>query len=100
MDVMNKLNLVLSIIKFFRDNEGLKRTDLGVLFIDNNNELVIQKYYEYDVTIFEYKNSIVIRKYQEYYADLSINTLESIYAQIEKYSKNLNTQKDLTEILA
>jgi len=100
---MNKLNLVLSIITFFRENLESKKTDLGfknplVLMDDGNIKLVIEKYYEYDVTIFKYKNGEevkLVKKYQEYYADLSVNVLELIYAQIQLNQTDTH-EKNLT----
>ena len=97
---MNKLNLVLSIITFFRENLESKKTDLGfknplVLMDDGNIKLVIEKYYEYDVTIFKYHNSKIVKKYQEYYADLSVDILELIYKQIQSNQENSN-EKNLT----
>lgn len=94
---MNKFDLAFSIISFMRENRLSKISDLGfksplVLSSIDNTEHIIEHYYEYDVTIFVYENSKRIKKYQEYYADLSIEILEQIYEQIQKYSKELKNE--------
>jgi len=88
INIMNKVELVVLIIKHFKDNRHVKNTDLGFkshlkLYSEGDTELLIEKYYEYDVTIFEYKDSKKIAIYQKDYSDLPIPILEQIYAQIE-----------------
>ena len=96
---MNKVELVVSIIKFFKDNRHVKNTDLGFkshlkLYSEGDTELLIEKYYEYDVTIFEYQDSKKIAVYQKDYSDLPVPILEQIYAQIELHSVELETSKN------
>lgn len=84
---MNKVELVVLIIKFFKDNH-VKNIDIGFkspleLYSEGDNKLLIEKYYEYDVTIFEYKDSKKVAVYQKDYSDLPIPILEQIYSQIE-----------------
>ena len=81
----------MSIIKLFRDNKELEKSDLGykeplLLSSDDDTKSYIVRYYEYDVTVFVYKNSKLVNKYQEYYADLSDEILEKIHEQIQNYS--------------
>ena len=105
---MYRFELILSIIKFFRDNKELKTSDLGfkeplLLSGDSDTKFYIVRYYEYDVTIFVYKNLEIdgvqtkklLTKYQEYYADLSDDVLEKIQEQIEKYSTKLKSKIEL-----
>lgn len=106
---MNRFELILSIIKFFRENKELKKSDLGfkeplLLSSDNDNtKFYIVRYYEYDVTIFVYKyleidgvqTKKLLTKYQEYYADLSDDVLEKIHDQIDKYSFKLKSKIEL-----
>lgn len=96
---MNKVELVVSIIKFFKDNRQVKNTDLGFkshlkLYSEGDTELLIEKYYEYDVTIFEYQDSKKIAVYQKDYSDFPVPILEQIYAQIELHSVELETSKN------
>jgi len=96
---MNKVELVVLIIKFFKDNRHVKNTDLGFkyhlkLYSEGENELLIEKYYEYDVTICEYKESKKVAVYQKDYSDLPIPILEQIYAQVELHSVELETSKN------
>ena len=105
---MYRFELILSIIKFFRDNKELKKSDLGfkeplLLSGDSDTKFYIVRYYEYDVTIFVYKNLEIdgvqtkklLTKYQEYYADLSDDVLEKIQEQLEKYSTKLKSKIEL-----
>lgn len=94
---MKKFELVSSIEKFIRENRLLKITDLRfktplVISNDGITKLVIDQYYEYDVTIFVYKDTKREGKYQEYYDDLPIEILEQIYVQIQKLSTELNSE--------
>lgn len=96
---MNKVELVVSIIKFFKDNHHVKNTDIGFkshlkLYSEGDTELFIEKYYEYDVTIFEYKDSKKVAVYQKDYSDLPIQILEQIYAKIELKNSELETSKN------
>lgn len=96
---MNKVELVVLIIKHFKDNRHVKNTDLGFkshlkLYSEGDTELLIEKYYEYDVTICEYKDSKKVDVYQKHYSDLPIPILEQIYAQIEFRSVELETSKN------
>ena len=100
---MNKFDLVLFIVSFFRNNKHVKNIDLGfktplILYSADNydNELVIEKYYEYDVTISEYKNSKKINTYQECYDDLPITILEQIYEQLKIYSNQIKYEKTVS----
>lgn len=95
---MNKFDLVLLIIKFMKDNHHLKIVDLGFknpleLLVDNDYKLVIEKYYEFDITVSQYKNDNRVMVYQEYYQDLPINILQQIYDQIQIYSIELEDNK-------
>lgn len=105
---MNKVELVVLIIKFFKDNRHVKNIDIGFkspleLYSEGDIKLLIEKYYEYDVTIFEYKDSKKIAVYQKDYSDLPIPILEQIYAQIESKTirdKDGNVYKlDVQEII-
>lgn len=85
---MKKFDVVLFIVSFFRETRGSRNFDLGfksplVLHSDANNEMIIEKYYEYDVTISEYQNSKRIKIRQECYSDLPIAILEQIQDQIQ-----------------
>ena len=105
---MNKVELVVLIIKHFKDNRHVKNTDLGFksplkLYSEGDTELLIEKFYEYDVTIFEYKDSKKVAVYQKDYSDLPIPILEQIYAKIESQTikdKDGNVYKlDVQEII-
>ena len=94
---MNKFELAFAIISFMRTNRLSRITDLGfkiplVLSEKDNTKFVIEQYYEYDVTIFVYENSKKVKMIQEYYADLSLEVLEQIYEQTQKFSEELKNK--------
>jgi len=96
---MKKFEIVLSIEKFLKENRLLKMTDLRfntplVISDDGITKLVIDQYYEYDVTIFVYKDSKREGKYQEYYDDLPMEVLEKIYNQVKKLSTELKSESE------
>lgn len=96
---MNKIELVVEIIKFFKDNRHVKNTDLGFesylkMYSEGDTELFIEKYYEYDVTVCEYKDSKKVAVYQKDYSDLPILILEQICAKIETRAVELKTSKN------
>lgn len=96
---MNKAELVIEIIKFFKDNRHVKNTDIGFethlkMYSDGDTELLIEKYYEYDVTIYEYNDTKKVAVYQKDYSDLPIITLEQIYNKIELRLAELETSKN------
>jgi len=102
---MKKKDLVVSIISFFRENKHLKNVYLSVktpLCLhsseDGSTTLLIEKYYEYDVTISEYKNSKRVSISQECYDDLPINILEKIYDKIQKYSEEIKLNLDVINV--
>jgi len=93
---MNKVELVVEIIKFFKDNHHVKNTDIGFdthlkMYSEGDTELLIEKYYEYDVTIYEYKDSKKVAAYQKDYSDLPTTVLEQIYIKIKSRSVELET---------
>ena len=96
---MNKVELIVLIIKFFKDNRHVKNIDLGFknnlkLYSDGSHELIIDKYYEYDVTVCEYVDSKKVDVYQKDYSDLPIQILEQIHTQIELKLVELETIKN------
>ena len=84
---MNKVELIIEIVKFFENNRHVKNTDLefehNLKISEGENELFIEKYYKYDVTICKYKESKKIAVYQKDYSDLPVQILEQIYAKIQ-----------------
>ena len=102
---MKKKDLVVSIISFFRENKHLKNVYLSFkspLCLhsseDGSTTLLIEKYYEYDVTISEYKNSKRVSISQECYDDLPIKVLEQIYDKIQKYSEEIKLNLDIINV--
>ena len=90
---MSKTELIWYIVSFFKEYGHLRKADLGfkeclALFSDGDDVLLIEKYYQYDVTICEYKKGKAINNYQQDYDDLPINILETIYNQIKFLNGN------------
>ena len=85
---MNRTELIWNIVDFFKETHNIPKADLGfksplILFKDGDDILQIEKYYQFDVTICEYKGNIAISVHQQEYHDLPISVLELIYERIE-----------------
>ena len=96
---MNRTELIFGIVNYFKENGHLRNASLGfdapiVLFKNDDNilqvenVLQIEKYYQFDVTICEYKGDVAINVYQQEYHDLPLSVLEIIHAQIELLKDN------------
>ena len=97
---MNKNEIVVEIVKYFRENRHVKNTDIGFdahlkMYSEGDTKLLIEKYYEYDVTIVEYNNSKKVAVYQKDYSDLPILILEQIYSKIELRSIELEELRSI-----
>lgn len=84
---MNKTELIFGIVNYFKENGHLRNASLGfetpiVLFKNDDDFLQIEKYYQFDVTVCEYKNEVAINVYQQEYHDLPLSVLETIYGHI------------------
>lgn len=90
---MNKIELVASIVTFFRENnirvKDAEKIIKNKLVLESNDDkrIIIEKYYEFDATVCEYENLKAVRMYQLDYADMPLDILELIFETILEYSK-------------